>query len=189
MICSGLGLLLLSPILLLVVIGIYLDDRGPVFFMQNRVGKDGVCFKIWKFRTMTVDAEQKGTAITIGEDRRITKVGRWLRSTKIDELPQLINVVLGEMSLVGPRPEVPKYVAMYTPEQRRVLLLTPGITDVASLKYRDENAVLGQVENPEEYYISMIMPDKISLNLKYAESASAWSDFKVILMTVGVLAF
>ena len=179
--------MLLGPIFIVVALFIYFDDRGPIFFCQQRVGKVGIPFRMWKFRTMGVDAEKKGDLITIGNDVRITRVGRWLRSSKIDELPQLLNVLIGEMSLVGPRPEVSKYVDLYTDEQRKVLDLLPGITDMASLKYRDENAILGRVDNPEMYYISTVMPDKISINLNYAAQASVLSDLRVIMMTLGLL--
>ena len=158
-VCSGLGLIILSPFLLFVAIRIKMGSDGPVFFKQIRVGEKGREFKILKFRTMVVDAEKLGRQITVGNDNRITKIGAFLRKYKIDELPQLINVFKGDMSLVGPRPEVPRYVNMYTEEQRRVLDVKPGITDLASIRYRDENELLGKAENPDEFYINTIMHD------------------------------
>lgn len=181
---ASLGLLVLSPVLALVTLAIKLDDGGPVFFRQERVGFRGTLFRIWKFRTMVVDAEQRGRQLTVGHDPRITRVGAWLRRTKLDELPQLINVLAGEMSFVGPRPEVPHYVALYTPEQRRVLDLVPGITDEASIAYRNENALLGASPDPEQTYIQEIMPAKIALNLACAERASVLRDLGVILRTL-----
>lgn len=163
---------------------IKLDDKGPVFFRQERVGYKGRPFRIWKFRTMVVDAEKIGKPLTVGRDPRITRVGYWLRKFKLDELPQLFNVLVGEMSLVGPRPEVPKYVALYTPEQRKVLDLVPGITDPASIKYRDESEILGRSPDPDRTYLEEIMPEKIRLNLEYAAHATVWSDFIIVLKTL-----
>ncbi|HEY3379146.1 MAG TPA: sugar transferase [Armatimonadota bacterium] len=179
----GLGLLVIWPFLLLTVIIIKLDDGGPVFFRQERVGFRGRPFRMWKFRTMVVNAEALGRAITVGRDPRITRAGHWLRKTKLDELPQLFNVLSGEMSLVGPRPEVPRYVALYTLEQQRVLDVFPGITDPASIKYRDENQVLAQAADPDRTYIEDVMPEKIRINLAYAERASVAGDFGIILQT------
>lgn len=179
------GLLLSSPIFLAVALLILLGDRGPVFFRQRRVGRQGVPFDILKFRTMVVNAEQLGAQITVGADPRVTRVGRWLRQTKLDELPQFLNVLRGEMSLVGPRPEVPRYVALYTPAQQRVLALTPGITDPASIRYRDESAVLAAHPDPDRLYVEEIMPAKIGLNLTYAGASSCWSDLAVIGRTLG----
>ncbi|MBL4930257.1 MULTISPECIES: sugar transferase [Clostridium] len=181
---SLVGLVILSPILIVVCILIKLDSKGPVFFMQTRVGKDEEYFKIFKFRTMVVDAEKQGKQITVGKDSRITKVGAVLRKYKIDELPQLINVLIGNMSLVGPRPEVPKYVDLYTDDQKKVLHVKPGITDLASIKYRDENDILATVENPEEYYINTIMKDKINLNLEYINASNILLDFMIIIRTI-----
>lgn len=181
---STLGLLTLWPLFLIIAILIKLDDGGPVFYRQERVGYKGRPFKIWKFRTMIVNAEKVGKPLTVGRDPRITRVGYWLRKFKLDELPQLINVFLGEMSLVGPRPEVPKYVALYNAEQKRVLNLMPGITDPASIKFKDESELLAQASDPEKFYIEKIMPEKIRLNLEYAERATLWSDFLVILQTL-----
>lgn len=181
---AGTGLLVLAPLLAAIAAVILVEDGRPVFFRQERVGRDGRPFRIWKFRTMVRDAERRGTAITVGRDPRITRIGHWLRRFKLDELPQLWNVVRGEMSLVGPRPEVPRYVALYTPEQRRVLALVPGITDPASIAYRDEAALLAESDDPERLYVERIMPDKIRINLDYAARRSLWSDLRVILETL-----
>lgn len=179
------GLILLSPFLLSIAAAIKWSDRGPVFFRQERVGQDGRPFRICKFRTMVVNAEQIGASLTVGaRDPRITPVGYWLRRYKLDELPQLVNVVRGEMSLVGPRPEVPRYVALYDEEQKKVLALKPGITDPASIKYRNESEILAQCEDPEKTYTEQIMPDKIQMNLTYAGQATRWSDLKIILTTL-----
>jgi len=145
-----LGLIILWPLFLAVAVIIKLGDRGPIFFRQKRVGRRGKVFGMWKFRTMVVNAEQLGKQLTIGQDPRITPIGRWLRKSKLDELPQLFNVLVGEMSLVGPRPEVPRYVELYTTEQSKVLEITPGITDPASIRFRSENDLLAKAENPEE---------------------------------------
>ena len=184
---SLLGLLLLSPLFLIIGLIIKTGSKGPIFFKQLRVGKDGKEFKIIKFRTMEVDAENKGLQITIGQDRRITKEGRWLRKFKLDELPQLINVLVGEMSLVGPRPEVPKYVAYYNDYQRNILKVKPGITDLASIEFRAENDLLGRSIDPEKTYIEEIIPAKLSLNLKYIKSMSLLNDLKIIVRTITVL--
>lgn len=183
-IASGIGIIILSPILLGVSISIKIGSKGTVFFKQVRVGKDEKTFNILKFRTMVTDAESLGTQITIGKDNRITKTGAVLRKFKIDELPQLINVFKGDMSLVGPRPEVPKYVAMYNEDQKKVLTVRPGITDIASLRYKDENDILGKVDNPEEYYINTIMPDKLNLNLEYIEKNNIIFDLFLIIKTI-----
>lgn len=186
---SGAGLLVLSPLLLLIALAIRLDSPGPVFFRQERVGRDGRPFRIYKYRTMRVDAEKLGAPITVGRDPRITRVGHWLRKSKLDELPQLLNVLKGEMSLVGPRPEVPKYVALYTPEQRRVLSIKPGITDLASIAFRDENDLLAGQTDPERFYVEEIMPRKLELNLEYLERASVGYDLWLIARTFWRIAF
>ena len=178
------GLLLLWPLFLVIAGLIKLEDRGPVLYRQSRIGWKGRPFWIWKFRTMVVNADRVGPALTVGRDIRITRVGQWLRATKIDELPQLFNVWMGEMSLVGPRPEVSKYVDLYSPEQRRVMELKPGITDSASVKYRRESDLLGASEDPEWVYIHEVMPEKIRINLTYAKNATLWTDFRVILQTL-----
>lgn len=184
---SGGALLVLWPVLLIIALAIMLDDPGPVFYRQVRVGRGGRPFRIFKFRTMVVDAEKKGLAITVGRDSRITRVGAFLRKTKLDELAQLINVLRGEMSFVGPRPEVPKYVELYTPYQRQVLLVRPGITDYASIAYRNENDLLSGAEDPERMYIDVIMPDKIELNMKYLREISPLADVRLILSTVAAV--
>ena len=181
---AALGLLLVSPLFLLVAVLIVLDDRGPVFFCQIRVGRHGRPFRIWKFRTMRRHAEKSGRLITVGHDPRITRIGHGLRKSKLDELPQLLNVLFGQMSFVGPRPEVVRYVDLYTPEQRVVLQLMPGITDPASIHYRDESTLLDAASDPERMYIDEVMPEKIRINLTYAQQASVWQDLRVILNTL-----
>lgn len=181
---SLIGVIILSPIFIIVSISIKIDSEGSVLFLQKRVGRYGKEFNIYKFRTMVTDAERLGKQITVGKDNRITRVGAFLRKFKIDELPQLFNVLKGDMSLVGPRPEVPKYVDLYTDEQRKVLDVRPGITDMASLRYKDENDILGKVENPEEYYINVIMKDKLRLNLEYIEKSNVFFDIYLIVKTV-----
>ena len=184
---SGCALAVIWPVLLLVALAIKIDDPGPVFYRQVRVGRGGKTFRIFKFRTMVVDADKKGLAITVGRDNRITRVGAILRKTKLDELAQLINVLVGEMSFVGPRPEVQKYVDMYTPYQRQVLLVRPGITDYASIAYRNENDMLAGAEDPERMYIDVIMPDKIELNMKYLREISPVADIRLILGTLAAV--
>ena len=181
---SGCALLVIWPVLLIIALAIKIDDPGPVFYRQVRVGRNGKEFRIFKFRTMVVDADKKGLQITVGRDNRITRMGRLLRKTKLDELAQLINVFTGEMSFVGPRPEVPKYVNMYTPYQRQVLLVRPGITDYASIAYRNENDMLEGADDPERMYIDVIMPDKIELNMKYLREISPLADIRLILSTI-----
>lgn len=184
---SGCALLVLWPLLLLIALAIKLDDPGPVFYRQVRVGRGGREFRIFKFRTMVVDADKKGLAITVGCDSRITRVGAFLRKTKLDELAQLLNVLAGEMSFVGPRPEVPKYVGLYTPYQRQVLLVRPGITDYASIAYRNENDLLEGAQDPERLYIEEIMPAKIELNMKYLHEISPLADLRLIFSTVAAV--
>ena len=181
---SGGALLVIWPVLLVVALAIKIDDPGPVFYRQVRVGRGGKTFRIFKFRTMVVDADKKGLAITVGRDNRITRVGALLRRTKLDELAQLINVFTGDMSFVGPRPEVQKYVDLYTPYQRQVLLVRPGITDYASIAYRNENDMLAGAEDPERMYIDVIMPDKIELNMKYLREISPAADIRLIFGTI-----
>lgn len=181
---SLLGILVLSPILLIIYVWIKLDSKGPALFLQVRVGRNGVPFKIFKFRTMITDAEKVGKQITIGRDPRITRVGHLLRKAKLDELPQLFNVVKGDMSLVGPRPEVTKYVTFYSEEQRQVLEVRPGITDYASIKYFNENDLLDKSPNPEKTYIEEVMVDKLKLNLEYMSKRSVFVDIKIILKTL-----
>ena len=181
---SFVGVLLTAPFFLLVAIIIKLSSKGPIFFRQTRIRKGGVEFKIIKFRTMIVDAEKFGGQITPSNDPRITTIGKLLRKTKLDELPQLINVLLGEMSLVGPRPEVPHYVNLYTPDQQKVIDLVPGITDPASIKYSNEGEILAASSDPEKAYIDSIMPEKIRMNLEYAAKANIFTDMGVILKTL-----
>lgn len=181
---SAFGIAVLSPVLLVIALAIVIDSKGGVFYRQVRVGKDGKEFRIFKFRTMISDADKRGLLITVGEDSRITRVGKILRKTKLDELAQLFNVFIGDMSFVGPRPEVPRYVAMYTPAQRNVLLVRPGITDYASVAYRDENDLLEGASDPERVYIEEIMPAKLELNRQYLSSIGVWTDIKLIFATV-----
>lgn len=179
------GLIVLSPFLLVIMILIKLSSPGPVFFCQERVGRYGKIFKIFKFRTMITNAESYGKQITVGDDFRITKIGRILRKYKIDELPQLINVIRGEMSLVGPRPEVPRYVAEYPESLKEVILsIPPGITDYASIEYKEESKLLSLSENPEETYIKDILPIKCNYYIKYVKEKSIWLDLKLIFLTV-----
>ena len=178
------GLLLLSPLFAAIAVAIKLQSHGPIFFRQERVGRGSAPFRIWKFRTMVADADRQGGVITVGKDPRITSMGRVLRRFKLDELPQLMNVLAGEMTLVGPRPEVARYVDHYTAAQRAVLDLVPGITDPASIEYRDEAAVLATHADPERAYIEQIMPRKIRLNLEYAARSTVRSDVTLILRTV-----
>ena len=184
---SFLGFLFFLPFILVLSILILLDSKGGVFYCQTRVGLHGVDFKLIKFRTMKVDSEKKGL-ITVGaKDSRVTRVGYYLRKYKLDELPQLINVLKGEMSLVGPRPEVRKYVDMYSEEQRKVLSVVPGITDYASIEYVDENKILGEALNPDEIYVKQILPNKIRYNMKYIDRQSIKEYFKIIFLTIGCI--
>ena len=181
---GGFGLLVLSPLFLILAVWIKLDSRGPVFYRQIRIGKDGRDFKLYKFRSMRTGSDKKGL-ITVGEkDPRVTVSGYFIRKYKLDELPQLINVVMGDMSLVGPRPEVKRYVDLYTPEQRRVLSVKPGITDYASIEYMDENVILGNAKDPDKEYVEQIMPAKIKLNMKYINNPSLTEYFKIIILTI-----
>jgi lipopolysaccharide/colanic/teichoic acid biosynthesis glycosyltransferase len=184
---AAFGLFLLSPMLILVAIVIKLTSRGPIFFRQQRVGKRFRHFFIYKFRTMIQNAPRQGGPITFGDDPRITRVGRVLRKTKIDELPQLFNVLKGDMSLVGPRPEVPRYVDMFREDYAVILQVRPGITDLASIKYRDEAAILGRAENPKEEYVKRVLPEKIRYAKEYVDKASLLLDFRIILQTMARL--
>jgi lipopolysaccharide/colanic/teichoic acid biosynthesis glycosyltransferase len=186
---SLMGILVLAPIFLAIAVWIKVDSPGSVFFRQVRVGQFGKEFRIYKFRTMVTNAEALGKQITVGEDPRITDCGRFLRKYKLDELPQLFNVLKGDMSLVGSRPEVPKYVALYTPEQLKVLELPPGITDLASIRFRNESELLAQAENPEEFYVKEIMPQKLELNKQYLAQANLIFDLYIILQTLWRLGF
>jgi lipopolysaccharide/colanic/teichoic acid biosynthesis glycosyltransferase len=182
---SSLGLLVLAPVLLALALAVKLDSRGPVFFRQERVGRFGQPFRIHKFRTMRHDPVGQGLQITVGQDARITRVGAVLRQTKLDELPQLLDVWLGDMSLVGPRPEVPRYVAHYPEALRaKVLSVRPGITDIASIEYRDESAVLARAADPEHAYIHEVLPHKLALSAAYVDQASVWLDVRLIWRTL-----
>lgn len=184
---SGCGLLVLSPIFIIVAIWIKLDSPGPVFYRQTRVGRHNKDFRIFKFRSMRVGSD-KGSLVTIGgRDPRVTRSGYFIRKFKIDELPQLINVFTGDMSLVGPRPEVRHYVNYWTPEQMGVLDVRPGITDPASIRFRNENELLEKAQDPERYYIDVIMQEKIKLYLEYVEKSSFWYDIKLIFQTFKVI--
>ena len=186
-VASGLGLLVLSPLFLILAIWIKLDSKGPVFYRQVRVGKDNQDFRIFKFRSMRVGSD-KGSLVTIGgRDPRITRSGYIIRKLKLDELPQLINVFVGDMSLVGPRPEVRHYVNYWTSEQMRVLDVRPGITDPASIKFRNENELMEQAEDPEDYYINVIMQEKLKLYLEYVDHHSFWGDIGLIFKTFWVI--
>lgn len=178
------GVIVLSPVLLVLALWVHFDSNGPIFFRQERVGRNGVNFRIFKFRTMVVDAEKQGKQITVGADKRVTRSGEVLRKYKLDELPQLFNVILGDMSLVGPRPEVPRYIAEYTEEERQeVLSVRPGITDNASIEFRSENEILGQAQDPEWAYIHEVLPIKIRYYREYVQNHSLWGDFVIILRT------
>lgn len=184
-IASLLGLILLLPIFMVIAIWIKMDDRkGTVFYKQTRVGRNGIDFGLYKFRSMYVDSDRHGLITVGGRDPRITRSGYYIRKYKLDELPQLINVLKGEMSMVGPRPEVRKYVDLYTDEQRRVLTVRPGITDYASIEYMDENTLLAQSANPDKTYIEEIMPAKIRLNMKYINNPSLSEYLKIIFKTI-----
>ena len=184
---SGLGILALSPLFLILAVWIKLDSKGPVFYRQVRVGKDNKDFRIFKFRSMRVGSD-KGSLVTIGgRDPRITRSGYIIRKLKLDELPQLINVFVGDMSLVGPRPEVRHYVNYWTPEQMHVLDVRPGITDPASIKFRNENELMEQAEDPEDYYINVIMQEKLKLYLDYVEHRSFFGDIGLIFKTFWVI--
>lgn len=180
---SGIGLLIISPLFLIVAIWIKLDSPGPIFYRQVRVGRYNKDFRIFKFRSMRIGSD-KGSLVTIGgKDPRITRSGYFIRKFKIDELPQLINVLVGDMSLVGPRPEVRHYVNYWTEEQMHILDVRPGITDPASIKFRNENELLAQAEDPEKYYIEVIMQEKIKLYLQYVKNHSFLYDIKLIFQT------
>lgn len=181
---SAFGIIILSPLFIIIVLLIALDSRGPVFFQQNRVGLNMIDFKLLKFRTMYVSRDDNNL-LTIGnKDRRITKIGYWLRKYKLDELPQLFNVLRGEMSLVGPRPEVRKYVNLYTDQQRYVLSIKPGITDWASVEFINEGALLERADDPETFYINQIIPHKITQNLRYVAKHDLSTDLKIIWLTL-----
>jgi len=178
------GLAVLSPLLIVIALLVKLTSSGPVFFKQERIGRHFRPFFIYKFRSMVQDAPAKGGPITFGNDLRITGVGRFLRKTKIDELPQLVNVLKGDMSLVGPRPEVREYVDMFREDYREILQVRPGITDLASLEYRDEAAILGQADDPEEEYVNRVLPEKIRLAKEHIERSSFPFDLAIVVRTL-----
>ena len=180
---AGIGLIVLSPLLAVLYLLVCIESPGGGFYRQKRVGKNGKDFWLYKFRSMRKGADKKGLITVGGHDSRITHTGYFIRKYKLDELPQLFNVLRGDMSLVGPRPEVRKYVDMYTSEQRKVLSIRPGITDYASIEYADENVILGQSANPDKTYIEQIMPDKIRLNMKHIANHSIGEYFKIIFLT------
>ncbi len=183
LILSIVGVLILLPIFLIIGLLIKLTSKGDIIFKQIRVTKNGKEFKIFKFRTMEPNTE-KQSQITVGDDNRITPIGKVLRKTKFDEMPQLFNIIFGDMSFVGPRPEVPKYVALYTKEQKEILTVRAGITDYASIYFSNENEILGKQKNPEKYYIEKIIPYKLKLNKKYIKEASIATDIKIIFLTI-----
>lgn len=182
-IASGLGLLILSPLFLVVAIWVKLDSTGPVFYKQVRVGRNNKDFYLYKFRSMRVGSDKKGLITVGGRDPRVTRSGYYIRKYKLDEFPQLINVFKGDMSLVGPRPEVRKYVDLYTPEQMHVLDVRPGITDLASIRYRNENELLAKASDPEQYYRDIVMQDKLRINLEYVRNHSFFGDIALIFKT------
>jgi lipopolysaccharide/colanic/teichoic acid biosynthesis glycosyltransferase len=184
MICSALGLAILLPIFALIALLIKLDSPGPVFFRQKRVGKNFTPFDLLKFRSMVDDAPQLGPTVTVSGDRRITRIGSILRKTKIDELPQLINVLKGDMSMVGPRPEVPRYVELFRTDYTEILKVKPGITDYASIKYRNEESVLASYPDPEIAYLKSILPQKISYAKQYIHDRNTWTDIKILVHTL-----
>jgi len=188
LIFSSIGLILLSPLFLLLCLLIRIDSPGPVFFRQVRVGKSGVIFRIHKFRTMVKDAQRRGLQITVGADPRVTRVGRWLRKLKLDELPQLLDVWTGHMSFVGPRPEVPQYVSLYPAGIRDLILsVRPGITDLASIKFKDENLMLRDSIDPHATYVDQILPVKCKYYLEYVRDNSVFGDIVIILATIRAL--
>ncbi len=182
-VASGIGLIVLSPLFVVLAIWIKFDSHGPVFYRQTRVGKDNHDFRLFKFRSMRPDSDKLGLITVGGHDPRVTRSGYYIRKYKLDELPQLINVFIGDMSLVGPRPEVRKYVDMYTTEQRRVLKVRPGITSLASIRYRNENDILAAADDPDRCYIEQVMPDKLAIDLEYVDNANLWNDIKLIFKT------
>lgn len=185
---SAIGLIALSPLFLILAVWIKIDSPGPVFYRQQRVGKGNRDFYLYKFRSMKVGSDRQGLITVGGRDARVTRSGYFIRKYKLDEFPQLINVLKGDMSIVGPRPEVRKYVEMYDAEQLAVLNVRPGITDPASIRYRNENELLGEAADPERYYREVIMPDKLRINLEYINNASFRKDIKLIFATFAEIA-
>ncbi|WP_230027290.1 sugar transferase [Massilia sp. Bi118] len=187
LLAAGAGLLVLAPLLLAVALWVKLDSKGPVLFRQVRIGRHGVPFDIYKFRTMA-DRPDGGRQLTVGQDPRVTRAGRFLRHYKLDELPQLLNVLEGSMSLVGPRPEVPRYVECYPPAVRKaVLSVRPGVTDLAAILYRDESAILGQAQDPERAYVDTILPVKLEYYQRYVRERSFWLDLRIIFRTLAAI--
>ena len=186
---SGIGILLLLPLFLVVIVWIKADSKGSAFYRQLRVGQFGKDFSLFKFRSMRIGSDKAGLLTIGGRDPRVTRSGVFIRKYKIDELPQLINVFIGHMSLVGPRPEVRKYVDLYNETQRRVLLVKPGITDLASLEYFDENDLLAKSEHPEKTYVEVVMPHKLELNLQYIDQSGLLADVRIILRTIKRVVF
>jgi lipopolysaccharide/colanic/teichoic acid biosynthesis glycosyltransferase len=184
---SAVGLVLLSPLLLSIAWVIYREDRGTVFYRGKRVGKDGVPFRIFKFRTMVVNAEALGGSSTANNDPRITHIGKFLRKYKLDELPQLLNVLAGHMSIVGPRPEVKRFTDLYTLKEKMIMQVRPGITDWASIWNADEGSILAGAEDPDQAYLKLIRPTKIKLQMKYAHESCFSTDLKIILLTLAAL--
>lgn len=181
---SFFGILILSPLFIFISLWVGLSSKGGVFYKQIRVGKNNKDFKLYKFRSMRVNSDKQGLLTVGSKDSRITKAGYFIRKYKIDELPQLINVLKGDMSFVGPRPEVRRYVDLYSEEQMKVLSVRPGITDPASIKYRNENDILSSASNPEQYYIQNIMPDKLKINIDYINTQTFFKDIKIIFQTI-----
>ena len=181
---SFFGILILSPLLIFIGLWVGLSSKGGIFYKQIRVGKNNKDFKLYKFRSMRVNSDKQGLLTVGSKDSRITKAGYFIRKYKIDELPQLFNVLKGDMSFVGPRPEVRRYVDLYSEEQMKVLSVRPGITDPASIKYRNENDILSSASNPEEYYIQHIMPDKLKINIDYINTRTFVKDIKIIFQTI-----
>ena len=186
-IASLVGMIILTPILFIIILWIKFSSKGPLFYIQKRVGKDFREFNLYKFRSMIVDADKQGPSVTSGDDNRITKVGKIIRRTKIDELPQLLNVLKGNMSLVGPRPEVMKFVSQKREEYKKVLSIKPGITDNAAIEFRDEESIMEQYEDKEKAYIAIVLPQKIELYYKYIDNISFLNDIKLILKTLRIL--
>ncbi|MEE1020519.1 MAG: sugar transferase [Bacteroidales bacterium] len=181
---SFFGILILSPLFIFISLWVGLSSKGGIFYTQTRVGKNNKDFKLYKFRSMRVNSDKQGLLTVGSKDSRITKAGYFIRKYKIDELPQLFNVLKGDMSFVGPRPEVRRYVDLYSKEQMKVLSVRPGITDPASIKYRNENDILSSASNPEEYYIQHIMPDKLKINIDYINTQTFIKDIKIIFQTI-----
>lgn len=182
-VASGLGLIALSPVFAVLAVWIKADSKGTIFYRQTRVGRGGKDFRLYKFRSMRPDSDKHGLITVGGRDPRVTRSGYYIRKYKLDEFPQLINVLKGDMSLVGPRPEVRKYVNLYTPEQKLVLSVRPGITSLASIRYRNENEILAAAVDPDKCYVEQIMPDKLAIDLEYVSRANFWTDIKLIFST------